>query len=117
MRDIPDAGFQTFSRAGVRAPAPDTDGSETLSDEARTSIEALRAQIDGIDDRIVELLNDRAKLALAIRALKPNAGMALYDPKREEEIFARLAGVNTGPLYADNVREIYAAILHVMKEL
>ena len=88
-----------------------------MTDDARASIDALRTRIDGIDDRIVELLNERAALALEIRALKPNAGMALYDPKREEEIFARLAGVNAGPLYADNVREIYAAILHVMKEL
>jgi len=88
-----------------------------MSDDARASIEQLRARINGIDDDIVELLNERALLALEIRALKPVASMALYDPKREEEIFARLAGVNKGPLYADNVREIYEAILHVMKEL
>ena len=88
-----------------------------MSDEARAGIEELRARIDDIDDRVVALLNDRAKLALEIRALKPAASMGLYDPKREEEIFARLASVNMGPLYADNVREIYGAILHVMKEL
>jgi chorismate mutase len=88
-----------------------------MSDDARVSIEQLRERIDRIDDRIVELLNERATLALEIRSIKPIASMALYDPRREEEIFARLAGVNAGPLYADNIREIYAAILHVMKEL
>lgn len=88
-----------------------------MSDAARASIEVLRARIDEIDTHIVELLNERAKLALEIRALKPQASMGLYDPKREEEIFARLAAANPGPLFADNVREIYEAILHVMKEL
>ena len=88
-----------------------------MSDEAKTDIDGLRVHIDEIDCQVVKLLNERAELALAIRALKPQAKMALYDPKREEEIFAKLASCNSGPLYADNIREIYAAILHVMKEL
>jgi chorismate mutase len=88
-----------------------------MSDEARDHIDELRAGIDGIDGKIVDLLNERAKLSLEIRALKPAASMGLYDPKREEEIFARLAALNPGPLYADNLREIYEAILHVMKEI
>ena len=88
-----------------------------MSDDARASIDQLRTRIDSIDDRIVELLNERANVALEIRSRKPAASMALYDPRREEEIFSRLASVNPGPLYADNIREIYTAILHVMKEL
>jgi len=87
------------------------------SAEAQAQIAGLRQRIDDLDTSIVALLNERARYALEIRHLKPKVHMGLYDPKREEEIFARLAGVNTGPLYADNVREIYAAILHVMKEL
>ena len=54
---------------------------------------------------------------LAIRALKPQVHWGLYDPKREEEIFTNLGTCNTGPLYAENLREIYEAILHVMKEM
>jgi chorismate mutase len=88
-----------------------------MSDDARTRIDALRDEIDAIDCRIVDLLNQRAKLALDIRVLKPQASLGLYDPKREEEIFAKLAACNAGPLYGDNLREIYGAILHVMKEL
>jgi chorismate mutase len=95
------------------------DGEElrTMSDEARARIGLLRAGIDEIDCKIVELLNERARLALDIRALKPEVRLGLYDPKREEEIFAHLASCNQGPLYADNLREIYEAVLHVMKEL
>ena len=62
-------------------------------------------------------INKRAKEALDIRALKPQAQMGLYDPKREEEIFTRLEDFNDGPMYNDDIREIYATILKVMKEI
>lgn len=81
-----------------------------------TEIEAHRAKIDEIDQQIVALLNKRAGHSLVIRGLKPGARMGLYDPKREEEIFARVNSYNEGPLYNENLREIYEAILKVMKE-
>jgi chorismate mutase len=88
-----------------------------MTDDVRDDIAQLRGKIDDIDCRIVQLLNERATHALAIRELKPKMSWSLYDPKREEEIFANLAKCNEGPLYADNLREVYEAILHVMKEL
>ena len=42
--------------------------------------------------------------------------MGLYDPKREEEIFEKVDSYNDGPLYNENLREIYSCILKVMKE-
>ena len=36
--------------------------------------------------------------------------------RREEEIFARVDSYNEGPLYNENLREIYATILKIMKE-
>ena len=88
-----------------------------MADDAQARIEELRDGIDQLDCKIVQLLNDRAKLALEIRELKPQVNWGLYDPKREEQIFTNLAQCNDGPLYADNLREIYETILHVMKEL
>lgn len=90
-----------------------------MSEDRNTlaEIEKHREQIDAIDQEIVKLLNKRAGHSLAIRGLKPEARMGLYDPKREEEIFTRLASLNEGPLYNENLREIYSAILKVMKEI
>lgn len=85
--------------------------------EPQARIEEHRARIDEIDCQLVQLLNERAEHALAIRGLKPQVHWGLYDPAREQEIFENLARCNQGPLYADNLREIYEAILHVMKEL
>ena len=87
--------------------------------EAFEEIEKHRAKIDEIDQKLVALLNERAGHSLDIRALKPDAHMGLYDPKREEEIFARLLDClyNEGPLYNENLTEIYRGILKVMKEV
>lgn len=76
-----------------------------------------RSRIDAIDCQIVRLLNERAAEALAIRELKPQVHWGLYDPKREEEIFGNISRCNEGPLYTENLREIYETVLHVMKEL
>jgi chorismate mutase/prephenate dehydratase len=88
-----------------------------MSDEAADRIAQIRTEIDQLDCEIVQLLNARAAKALEIRGLKPAVNWSLYDPKREEEIFTNLAECNEGPLYGDNLREIYESILHVMKEL
>lgn len=84
---------------------------------AQQKINDLRAELDVLDEKLVGLLNDRATIALKIRALKPDANYGLYDPKREEEIFSHIARINGGPLYAENLREIYSAILREMKEM
>ncbi|MDR0514468.1 MAG: chorismate mutase [Coriobacteriaceae bacterium] len=89
-------------------------------EQQNTAVEGIqehRAHIDEIDKQIVSLLNRRTQHALAIRALKPEAHMGLYDPRREEEIFSRVYGFNEGPLYNDSLREIYQGILKVMKEI
>ena len=85
--------------------------------DARSQIDEIREHIDAIDCQLVELLNERAQCSLDIRALKPQARQGLYDPKREEEIFTNVAKCNCGPLYGDDLREIYEAILHVAKEM
>ncbi|WP_417134874.1 chorismate mutase [Rubneribacter badeniensis] len=89
-----------------------------MSDESSSlaEIQEHRAKIDEIDRQIVALLNKRAGHSLVIRGLKPGAHLGLYDPKREEEIFAKVNSYNEGPLYNENLREIYASILKVMKE-
>ena len=79
--------------------------------QAFEEIEKHRRSIDEIDKQLVSLLNKRAGHSLVIRGLKPEAKMGLFDAKREEEILTK-----DGPLYNENLREIYSTILKVMKE-
>jgi chorismate mutase len=85
--------------------------------DAQARIAEVRERIDAIDCQLVKLLNERAQCSLDRRALKPSAHLGLYDPRREEEIFTNVAKCNDGPLYGDDLREIYEAILHVAKEM
>ncbi len=88
----------------------------TEDNAALAEIQKHREQIDAIDRELVALLNKRAGHSLVIRGLKPDAQMGLYDAKREEEIFEKVASYNEGPLYNEYLREIYATILKVSKE-
>lgn len=80
-------------------------------------IEELRGEIDGIDKQLLDLLNDRATLSLAVRELKAQIGMSLYVPQREASIVEALQAANDGPLYNENIAEIYDTILRVMRKL
>ena len=86
-------------------------------EDVREMINTHRQAIDALDADIIRILNERAELSLAIRALKPQARMELYDPEREERIFARLADLSEGPLRSGDIRAIYESILKVMKEI
>lgn len=85
--------------------------------EIRNRIEELRGEIDSIDGQVLGLLNERAELSLAIRRLKSQVGMSLYIPQREASIIEALQAANEGPLYNENIAEIYTTILEVMRKL
>ena len=85
--------------------------------EIKKRIEELRKEIDGVDDQMVELLNERAKRVLKIRDLKHEGDLSLFDPKREEEIFSRAIANNKGPLFDETLREILDTIIDCMREL
>jgi chorismate mutase/prephenate dehydratase len=81
-----------------------------VSDSAE--LERLRQAIDRVDDRILEAINERAKLARAIGTLK--VGQA-YRPEREAQVLRRIKERNQGPLAAETTallfREIMSACL------
>jgi chorismate mutase len=71
----------------------------------------FRKEINRIDTQIVDLLNERAKIVLEIKRLKKRNNIPLYDAKREEELINNLAEYNKGPLYNDNIIQIFESIL------
>ncbi len=61
-------------------------------------IKEIRKGIDSIDAKLLELLNDRAQLAIELGELKDELGVAIYDPDREREIIQLMLAENKGPL-------------------
>lgn len=75
------------------------------------SIQDLRGAIDGIDDRIVELLNERARVVLQVGRLKSGSNMEFHVPGRERQIYDRVLGGNPGPFPNDALLSIYREII------
>jgi len=70
-----------------------------------------RSKIDAIDTALLHLLNLRTELALEVGRLKAEEGVALRVPVREQEILARMKGLNPGPLSNESIAKIYQVML------
>jgi chorismate mutase / prephenate dehydratase len=71
----------------------------------------LRDEIDRIDDRILDLLNKRAKIVINIAHVKRRENRSFYSPEREKEIIQRLTSRNTGPFPNDAIKTLFREIL------
>ncbi len=72
---------------------------------------ALRGRIDAIDAELVRLVNDRARIAAQIGALKHRSGDATYAPDREREVLDRVLAANTGPLSSGTILSVYRELM------
>jgi chorismate mutase-like protein len=82
-----------------------------------TDLNKLRTEIDGIDEKLVELFNQRARCVLEIGRYKQAEHLAVYEPKREAVVMANVARCNDGPLPDEELSTIYVAILAAMRRL
>lgn len=84
-----------------------------LSDFMSTpeDLKTLRRRIDEIDDSLLDRINERISLAVAIGANKADRGEAVYRPEREAQILERLIEANPGPLSKASVRAIFREII------
>ena len=78
---------------------------------SRDSLDGARRRIDEIDDRILDLLNDRARLNAEIGRLKAGEGSTSFVPSRELEIFERLEAANAGPFPTSAIRNVFREII------
>jgi len=75
------------------------------------SIDALREQIDRLDEEIVSLLNRRAKVVMRVAESKRKTNQAFFRPAREKRVYQRIEALNKGPLRRENMRSIYREII------
>jgi len=74
-------------------------------------LKRLRKEIDEIDNKIVELLDKRAEIAINIAHIKRNEKAKFYSPEREREILERLTSLSKGSFPNDTLKVIYREIL------
>jgi len=73
---------------------------------------ALRERIDGVDDRLLALLNERARLATEVGTAKRDAEAdGCYRPEREDRVLQRMRANNPGPLHEEHVLRLFREIM------
>jgi chorismate mutase len=86
-------------------------------EEARAKLEEYRVAIDEIDRRIVALLNERTGIVHCIGRVKGEAQLPVYEPRREDMVFANIAAANQGPISHEAVRRIFERIIDEMRSI
>ncbi len=74
-------------------------------------LDELRKKIDQVDEKIVELLNERYRTVIEVGAWKKNKTSAIYVPEREKAVFDKVCGQNNGPMSDQTLRAIYREIM------
>ena len=74
-------------------------------------MQRLRQQVDRIDLKMLQLLQQRTKLSSQIGRMKRRHGAVIYVPERERELVSRLTHLGKGHLSAKAVAAIYREIL------
>ncbi len=82
------------------------------------TLDDLREDIDRVDEVLVRLLNERARVACEIGRLKKTLGVEVYQPEREKQVIAHVRSVATeGPLGADAIARLFERIIDEARSL
>lgn len=80
-------------------------------DKNEAQLDRLREQIDALDRKIVELLNERARVVVEVGKAKLNAGYPVYAPEREHAVLQHITELSKGPLPPQSLQAIYRELM------
>lgn len=80
-------------------------------------LQELRRAIDGVDTQLLDLIQQRVQLVLAVGAYKKRHGLAVYDPDRERRMLERLTALAKPPLEPDTIRRIFERLIDESRRL
>jgi chorismate mutase/prephenate dehydratase len=86
---------------------------EFMVDEQRLA--DIRQRIDDVDKKLVELLNERARLALEAGFAK--GGQNIQRPERELEVIRNVVQNSRGPLSSEGIEAIFRTIIKVCRTI
>ena len=82
------------------------------------TLDDLRDDIDRVDEVLVRLLNERARVACEIGRLKKDLGVEVYQPEREKQVLAHVRSIAAeGPLGADAIARLFERIIDEARRL
>lgn len=88
---------------------------DQVQPKAVPALSEIRSQIDAIDDRLLALLSERARVAQTVGLSKKQQGNIttadLYRPERESQVLRRVLDNNDGPLRDEEVARLFREIM------
>jgi len=76
------------------------------------SLEELRKKIDAIDDKLIDLISQRAACAQQVAEVKIKEGSTdFYRPEREAQVLRKVMARNPGPLDNEEVARLFREIM------
>ena len=71
----------------------------------------LRDQIDALDKQLLQLLNQRARVAEQVGEIKQREGSPFFRPDRVAQVLQKIQALNPGPLHGSHVAAIWREIM------
>ena len=82
------------------------------------TLDELRDDIDRVDEVLVRLLNERARVACEIGKLKKAQGIEVYQPEREKQVLEHVRSIaSEGPLGAEAIARLFERIIDEARRL
>ncbi len=101
-----------------RRPAPvSTDARIASAEDESAALARLRDEIDDVDRRILEALNQRAELVRRVGALKRQTRAGIYRAARERDLVAALVEANPGPFPNGGIPPVFREIVSATRSL
>jgi chorismate mutase-like protein len=83
-----------------------------------STLDDLRHDIDRVDEVIVRLLNERARVVCEIGRLKKSLAAPIYQPDREKHVLEHVRGIAAeGPLGPDAIARLFERIIDEARTL
>jgi 3-deoxy-7-phosphoheptulonate synthase/chorismate mutase len=80
-------------------------------------LEELRSKLDGVNLKLLDSINERAKLVQEIGKVKSAQGINRFDPVRERKMLNLIAEKNEGPFETSTLQHLFKQIFQVSLEL
>jgi chorismate mutase-like protein len=82
------------------------------------TLDELRQDIDRVDEVIVRLLNERARVVCEVGRLKKELGEAVYQPEREKNVIEHVRSIAVeGPLGPEVIARLFERIIDEARTL
>ena len=81
------------------------------SNDIQTRLAPLREKIDLLDQQIIHLLNERARVVVEVGNIKREQASPIYAPEREQKVLEQVRAYNKGPLPQTCIEAIWREMM------